>query len=303
MSEKPSITEDIIDEVELLKLVEDDKEDTISHYEYERALDVYLYYKSKYDSQLQKEYNKIVSDEDISKKNKISKVRNIKMKCIYCKRKVNTIFEERDRTYIAYCGDSKKPCKLDIRIKKPQITNYIDEYTKIKDTQDDLNKQITILKLKYLFNHIDDTSLEEQFKNISEEKQSVNELYTTLQEEIEKLHNSITRDNKSRKLRYYIDTQLQKLVMLKNEYNTTIQTDTDSYKRRMREIINEIVEIYYNNIKPFVKHLRENDYDYIGIENTDTEKGNKVILTKNKYTVENNNIFLEPYEIISLTTK
>lgn len=303
MSEKTSITEDIIDEVELLKLVEDDKEDTISHYEYERALDVYLYYKSKYDSQLQKEYNKIVSDKDISKKNKISKVRNIKMKCIYCKRKVNTIFEERDRTYIAYCGDNKKPCKLDIRIKKPQITNYIDEYTKIKDTQDDLNKQITILKLKYLFNHIDDSSLEEQFKNISEEKQSVNELYTTLQEEIEKLHNSITRDNKSRKLRYYIDTQLQKLVMLKNEYNTTIQTDTDSYKRRMREIINEIVEIYYNNIKPFVKHLRENDYDYMGIENTDTEKGNKVILTKNKYTVENNNIFLEPYEIISLTTK
>ena len=62
-----------------------------------------------------------------SKKSSIKKSSNIKNKCINCERPVGTIFSNKDRRYIATCGDKIHPCGLNIEIFRGDYVSLLDE--------------------------------------------------------------------------------------------------------------------------------------------------------------------------------
>lgn len=296
---------DELNEVKMMELFKDTSDNIVvnEHEEYENAIKLYFNIKNKYEKLYNKLMNKILNDDGFTKKEKRTKIKSIVVPCVYCKRKVNTIFKQENRKYVAYCGDLKKPCKLDIQITKPNVVNYKDEYVNIKESQENLNEQLTILKLKYLFNHIDDTQLDEQFHEITKEKQELGDLYKTLSEEIERLHNSIERNDKRKKLNYIIDLQLQKINTLHTELNNIVKTSDD--KSSYNEIIRQIVDIHNDNIYKFNEKLRYINNDIVETNDFYTTNGNGkgITLNKQQYSFENNHIFLEPYEIDSFVSK
>lgn len=285
-----------------------DIDDIENHEEYEAKLYIYLKLKTEYEDNYRKQYNKIKRDKDLSNTQKRAQIRNIKQRCINCQKKVNTIFEEKDRQYIARCGDIKEPCKLDIRIQKPVVVNYVDEYLKIEKNKQELDTQTQILKLKYIFNHINDEQLETSFKQITNEKKVVDELYELIHTEIEKSRKTTEKEEQIKHLKQTIENEKQAINSLYNEYLLLSNMTTDTANKQFKKIMREIAE-HTQDIHLYNKEYRNKLNDINKIEKIETNHGNGTIIKyfKEKYTNEHNHVFIEPYDIrafsISLTTK
>ena len=90
--------------------------------------------------------------------------------CIYCGKEGGTIFEEKERKYIARCGNTSKPCKLDIRIEKPYVMRTDEQLHDIRDTEQQLKLKIMKLRLDYLFEHIGNETLEKDYETLKQEQ-------------------------------------------------------------------------------------------------------------------------------------
>jgi hypothetical protein len=263
---RPKAEGEEVEESEL-DILESIARDENANEEYEAALELYFSLKRKYDRNLEIARGKALKKATGGRKGPYSKrmkeriraeYRNIIPKCIRCRKDGGTVFEETNRTYVARCGRSGKPCPLDVRIKKITAARMSEQVTtEIKETQEDLKRAIMLLRLKYLFEHITAEELAEEYEELKAGQAEVHEIYTTLLEAIDVTTKQTDRDRRIHALNKHIQAQKDALVTLRAEYNRTDEADETARDELMRRA----AEIHMDNIYPFVKALREAQND------------------------------------------
>ena len=110
------------------------------------AINNYYKLKESYESKISQSKSKIINNPQLSKKEKEQKFKNLKKLCINCKQEGGSIFTNKDGILKVKCGNTSKPCKLDIEIEKGkykladdlidelliQINKFKDDIIKIK---------------------------------------------------------------------------------------------------------------------------------------------------------------------------
>jgi hypothetical protein len=258
--------------------------------DYDEALNKYFKLKAKYDSEYNKKKHSIITDDELSTKEKRREVQNIKMKCIGCKRAVGTLFSDEDRTYSAICGDSTKPCGLDISIKKGTIINAQDAYRTELQDQNKIKNAIIATKLNLLFGLIDDATMMTQFEELKQ-------THTTNAEFISLLQNVLTQNLDERKqqvrentLEYYgVLEQHNELV---NEYLKTSSV----------EQLRDATELYIEELLPLVRSISDAKYQFRDVEQCFYDE-NKMCVRQVEQIIEHYETLLEEPNVESFKLK
>ena len=114
------------------------------------ALNEYYKLKNKYESDFNKDKQKIIKNKGLSWKEKKSEFKQLKPKCINCKRPVGTIFsvkhlgKENDdsRELKAICGSLTEPCNLNITINPGVTYNLINHIKELEKDNDDYKNEV-----------------------------------------------------------------------------------------------------------------------------------------------------------------
>ena len=206
------------------------------------------------------------------RKTRFQKRRN---KCLICSQSGGMIFSENDRVLSARCGNTERPCNLDIQLFIGQFVTQEDLMKYWLDEYDESVSAVLKLKYDYLFNYLTEQEMSEQLVSTKEE----------LNEAKEELDNSISSfinivDNKEKKnLIKMSRAQLAEYIVAMKEYMTQYKT-TGS-----REALRDTVTLYKDRIIPVLKEIRiarhstmdfdfersEEDKDKFGARLTHTE--------------------------------
>lgn len=305
--------EDDVEEDEVTMLEHIDRTENENEI-FEAALSTYFDLKNKYEEVFNKQKDKLYKDEKNRKARRKPYINLLKNRqCIYCGKEGGTIFEEKERKYIARCGNTSKPCKLDIRIEKPYVMRTDEQLHDIRDTEQQLKLKIMKLRLDYLFEHIGNETLEKDYETLKQEQSETHELYESLLETIQKNTKNIKRDKRIQAIQLHLNQQYDRLTQLQTE----LKSLDDTQDERRAEIYREKTEIHNDNIYPYVEALRNLIYDDVSIHKEHiyspslkeviTQDMNKhkymYYLMKEKNTILNDEIFMESGNIVALQSK
>lgn len=191
-----------------------------------------------------------------NKKEKKRLVNDVKPLCIYCKRKVGSIFTYKDKYYGAKCGDQRSPCKFDISIYEGDHTN-IEEVINIfsEDIEDD-KEQIIVDKMNSIFKYVDATSYSEQFKEHIKAYNDTSDIYKETNDRYDAIHNS------EEKL-LLIEKKTNEIIHMKTDMNKILE----EYKKTgNRKLLITLMETYKRDLIPAVEHLRNLKYAHMFVE-------------------------------------
>ena len=227
----------------------------------DKCIDVMKHYyklKQQYDSILQKQKQKIMNNDTLSKKDKRERFKLLQPKCINCKKPGGTIFKNTNERLKAVCG-SAEPCNLNIELFKSKFTNSREEFRFYTSDLERIKTYIIMTKLDFLFGY---KSEEETIREFEKKKldsiKIIDKIY-----QLENTITNITHNKENEKLVKHIETmQHTDIHDLKQLYKTYV-TDKNS------EIIKDMVELYLTKIKPQSEEIRKLKYMYTGIENDD----------------------------------
>lgn len=136
---------------------------------YIEALNDYFKLKSMYEQKSHKSKKKIFEKEGLSKKEKKRLLASHQDVCIKCKKPGGTIFEKRDNTYYAHCGNKSSPCNLQIEI---YAGKYCSNHFAIATEHERINaitSKIIQEKLNTIFGYETDKDAVAKFKKQIEE--------------------------------------------------------------------------------------------------------------------------------------
>ena len=257
---------------------------------YNNSLERYYSLKHKYEQYVSDTKKKILSPIDSDgkkikltldeKKKLLSKQQ---LKCINCKQLGGTIFENKNNKLKALCGNTTKPCSLNIEIDKGKLSYVPDNLYNLDDKIKNLKLSITFLKLDFLFNYVNEDESVKKFNKIKDE---LNDLYNEYNKTLELYffvtNNNETNDNiKSKQIEQY--NHIENFKELSNKYNNT------------KDIIylKEAVELYITKISVMDKIIfdlknKSNYIDIINYLNNDNLiiDQNVKILNQLKYTID-----------------
>lgn len=231
--------------------------------------DINDFYKLKYQYEegVIKEKKKIMKIEGLNWKEKRREFKELKPKCINCKRAVGTIFkrdfdENEQSTFLtAMCGDRVNPCKLKMNINIGQILLLEDILHKDEDELKELKNMIVKEKNDLLFGFITPEKAVDNFEAIKEELNSV-----TLNHEItlERYINVVDNRKKKEKLRN-VESEIFILIdgikQLVKEYKKTSDT----------KYIKDALEIQIREMKPLLAERMSLVYSQSNVEWEDGE--------------------------------
>jgi len=235
------------------------------------AIDNYYKLKQKYEQQLENKKKPIRNNNDLTKKEKKIKFKQIKINCINCGKKGGTVFTQKNNVLTAVCGNTTKPCNLNININRGDYTNIYETEGLIKKDIESIKKKIMLLKLDLLFNYADESVIIKEF-NI--EKKNISNLTQSLLS-IRKQYLSII-DNQEDKL--FINDGNVKIHILKDQLKSLVEKYTDNNNIAY---INEIIETYVRDVRPLSREIQRKSYSHM--ELYDNTKENKYELVQNKY--------------------
>ena len=264
--------------------------------EYQEALKEYFKLKAKYDKQLNTKKHAVLVDDDLSIKEKRSQIQKIKkrMKCIGCGRNVGTIFEDKNRTYSAVCGNRESPCNLHISIKKGEIINLKNVYNDEVDYRNKIRNEIITTKLDVLFGLIDYATMEEKFEELKT-KNADSSNYISM---IERL---IHYEDERIELNIKEGTnELYSLLSEQKELLEEYMVDTSPAKMR------DLIELYVESIIPTLEAISLNKYEYREVEkcdiNIDSTDNKKCLHTKKNIIEKFESIYTDP-EVVEFRLK
>lgn len=162
---------------------------------YHKKMKSFFVKKQKYEKKKATAIRKIMANDDYTLAEKREQVKDLKIACIQCKRKVNTIFGIENNTYTAKCGSVDSPCKLNISIKRKTIQQLKDVIDDLKESLATVKTDITKIKLNYLFKYTDEETTVKIFEEQRELMISLNEALTALEEDYKTRLNELERQS------------------------------------------------------------------------------------------------------------
>lgn len=230
------------------------------------SIDEYYKLKNKYEKSFFNKKKTIITNNSLTKKEKINKINQLK-KCINCKKTGGTIFSNNNGILIAKCGNIVNPCNLNIEINRGQYHNIYNLFIKYNNLFSNLKENIIKLKCDFIFKYKNPDEVNEMFlklkeniKNTEKELNKIKEIY----------NNVINNVNNKYKLNIYyndLNSEIKEFINLNKEYNET--NDIDYLK--------EIVVKYRDIVLPLLDEIRKIKYKTNYLEYDDTNKKHYLI--------------------------
>lgn len=254
-----------------------------------KQVEKYYELKSNYDKEKEKIKNKVLGT-DKSNKEKKRDYAESTPKCINCNRKVGMIFQEQNNTLVAQCGavtgnyksakgETLKECDLNIIITLPDyydIDDIISEYSGILSK---LKKDLKILKLNHLYEHIDDDESLAEYNELIKEYESYSEVFSSLKtKQLEQLNNEVTE------LAFLKNTQTQLMNSIVEGFK-----EAEDNKDISREIKKKTFELYPALLK-VNDELREKEQFKTFFHKNDDDFGSATFQMRN--TVVENEVII-----------
>lgn len=226
--------------------------------EFYQALDNYYKLKEKYEDEKKKYKGEIIHNNKLSIKEKHKRYKQIKLKCVNCKRPVGTVFSSKydreidNKVLKAVCGDLANPCNLKIILH----TGIIDLYTElIKEQEDqlqDAKNKIIEDKNRLIFHYINEQEAIERFDNF---KENINESSSVLTFMLEEYLTIIDNAEVKKEIQekgeesYAIITLIQEAISKFNGTNDTqyVKDAVSMYVTRLQPLLNSIMKLKYHD--------------------------------------------------------
>jgi hypothetical protein len=278
-------------------------QENVSKIDYLESLKDYFKLKTKYENavyETRKKAYKEAPTKAIGRK----LLKQIKPKCVICRRPVGTIFELKDERYVAMCGDQNRAtkCNLHIELYRGGFTN--EEYLVylFKEQVDTLKESIVKQKLDVLFSYKSEAIVAQKFKKEIEDYNTDSSMYKTLLTNHDELYYSTERREK-------MVEKLEKIEQLKIAMRTMI----DEYEQTNNaKLLHDAVSIQIRQLQPEIENLRKLKYEIMEMDNAVSMGGNMleqkevvecnlvqkdVALSKLEYT------FGEPSRVVKYSAK
>jgi hypothetical protein len=258
--------------------------------DFDTALNTYFSLKSKYKDKYNSKKSVILNNPSLDKKKRRKQLRSIKMPCVVCKRPVGTIFQDKERKYIAVCGDRSNPCKLHIELQKSS-TNDLERMIEVsKQNIEDDKFNIIKSKLVLLFGFIDEDNLIGIYEGLQKSYQENSKEYTLLLSEYQKNLNMEERKKNITELNLENYQAIKEIKSIMSEY---LATDNVS-------LLKDAVDKYLDVIVENNDKLRENRYHMSVIEPAyEANTGLERELIQKIKTIQDNEIEIKSPEVIS----
>ena len=245
--------------------------------DFTECLDKYFQLKKKYtDSvfKLKKKTFQTASNKRAYKK----LIPRLKFKCVNCDRMEGTIFESKDRMYIARCGDAANPCNLNIKLFAGEYGNldYLVHF--FRDSVQIHKENIIRHKLDTLFNYVDEKKAVSIFKKEFADYTETNVFFDELSAEYGQLHFNEERDEKIRRKLGDIARIQENIQELIGKYREI--GNEDSMRDAMYMYVKELVPEMNN-----LRLLKYKTMEMVDVDGADGQRGAEV---KRLYQTEYN---------------
>jgi hypothetical protein len=223
--------------------VEDDP--AVIGLDFSECLDKYFELKQKYMEsvfKLKKKTFKAAANKKIYKKS----LPRLKFKCVNCDRMEGTIFETKDRMYIARCGDAANPCNLNIKLYAGEYGNldYLVHF--FRESVQIHKENIIRHKLDTLFNYVDEKKAVAIFKKEFADYTETNVFFEELAAEYGALRFNEERDEKIRRKQAEIARIQENMQELIGKYRESGNEDN----------LRDAMYMYIKELDPEIKNLR-----------------------------------------------
>lgn len=219
-----------------------------------KNLKEYFKIKSKYEAK-EKEMKRRLYKNAETKKMAKKAVKEFKMPCVKCKRKVGTLFQKKDNQYIAICGDDENPCSLNIKLYAGNHERFLFELSLYKEVLDDIKTDIIKEKLDNVFGYTPDETAKLRYENKLNEYNDYKRTYSEVKDEYNVLFENPEKTEeikqKKRELFKHIDENREIMEEFKQTNNKQLLKDYVSNNinniqreaRNLRYLENEIIEV------------------------------------------------------------
>lgn len=255
------------------------------------AFNEYYKLKNKYENDYNKDKQKIIKNKLMSWKEKRNEFKQLKPKCINCKRPVGTIFsikksgDPKDdyRELKAICGSLTEPCSLNININAGVTYNILDHIKELEKDIEEYKKEIIEYKNKLLFGY---THTEIAVDNFEKIKEAINDTSFLLNINYERLFDIVDNKIKNEQI-----TKLkEEIYILINEIKESIKNFNSTGNI---QFVRDSIEIYVNQMETKLNDLSNLKYNVNLVEYDDAEGVYRLIQKKNSaYDLED--IYIAP---------
>lgn len=239
---------------------------------YFEELNKYFKLKSNYYEKINSEKQAIINNKELTKNEKHKKFNQITKRCINCKQNGGTIFINDGNRYRAYCGNTQKPCSLNINIERQQkrlIPEKIIEYIREINT---LKTKIILLKLDFVFNFISEEKSIQKFTELKEKLTQASNRYIEIYDNYLKIKNNLDKQD-----------DLRVKLIDKEELIQHIKTNMNLYKTSNNiSYIKEIIELYNNDLQKIIQEINKIQYHQYTTEYRDEQN----FLVKEQYVLK-----------------
>jgi hypothetical protein len=259
------------------------------------AFNEYYKLKNKYETNYNKDKQKIIKNKTMSWKEKRNEFKQLKPKCINCLRPVGTIFSTKHsgkpnddfRELKAICGSLTEPCTLNITINAGVTYNIMDHIKELEKDIENYKNEIIEYKNKLLFGY---TKTETAVENFDKIKEAINDTSFLLNINYEHLFDIV--DNKTtnesiKKLNEDVYILINQMKQSMKQFDSTGNV----------QFVRDAIDIYVNQLETKMKTLSELKYKVNLVEFDEFEGVYRLIQKKNGI-VDLEDVYVSP-EVIS----
>lgn len=225
---------------------------------YLESLTEYFKLKSKYETdahELRKKTYKEAATKAIGKK----LLKQVKPKCVNCKRPVGTIFQLKDERYVALCGDpnAQTKCNLDIQLYRGGFSAMEYMLYLYKEQVEILKENIVREKLNVLFSYVHESTASKMFKKTMEDYNYDSSMYKELYDTYHQMYFDEERKRQ-------IAEKIEKIDgLVKN-----VKHATDDYlQNKNRETLRDAMKMQIRDVEPEIENLRRLKYELMEMNN------------------------------------
>lgn len=240
---------------------------------YYKDLQDYYKLKNNYEALKQKKINELAGTYGKDYDQKKQTFAKLKLKCINCKQDGGTIFTETSDLLRATCGNSAKPCKLDLAIKRKKFAHISEKLGLEKQDLEKYKKNIITTKLDFLFNYIEEERAIETFELLKHQLNNSQENYINLLT----LYNSITHNEELLNL-------IQEKILVFENTKKLYADALELYKSSGQVMyLKNAMEIYKTRLAPLGNEIMNLKYKSSYVEKNEQDQ---YIFFQNKYNLE-----------------
>ena len=253
--------------------VKNDNPDKKKLNEYETKLEEFYKLKNKYEQKKSREIQKLIANTKLSIREKKIKFRETSNQCINCKKKGGTIFERKSDYFRVTCGNTEKPCSLNLQFQRQRrdlLTEKIIDYIGILQQS---KEAIIRLKLEYLMGFISEEDSIVEFTTLKKKLETEYDVYREL---VERFHKIVDNLDNADDITTKLSERQETINTIKKHIIKYRQTDN-------RAEITEAVEIYIGDLNRLIQELQTLQYKHQYIEFVEEGQNDVAYLIKQEY--------------------